>query len=132
MTSGYVLTNDGTSALACFSDERVRFAASLDDTSGIVAFDGEPDPAWNAIGTVFVPHPVPFCPKRAVATGREFYSVLPVLFEDYVASLRAVTGYVRLTDALLLVESDGPIASGADWSAGVTELRDKRLELANA
>jgi hypothetical protein len=141
MSSGYVLTREGSRALELFADNRVRFAAELDDGSGFVAFDGEALGFMDS-GTVFMaqePHPDyppswPWrdCPKRAIATGREHFALLSVSFEEYLHTQEAVTGCVRVTDELLLVESDGPISAGPGWSAGVMEYRDKRLELANA
>jgi hypothetical protein len=147
MTSGYVLTREGNDALALFTDERVRFAAALSDGSGIVAFDG----GWEAlgglalgIGTVFMaqePHPDDprtwpdwareghVIPKRRMATGREHFTLVSVSFEEYAHGLEAVTGCVRVTDDLLLVESDGPVAIGAGWTAAIdgNRYRDKRL-----
>jgi hypothetical protein len=136
--NGYVICRTGEDALAAFDDERVRFAASLDDESGIIAFDGGWE-GFDEFGTVFMaqePHPDyppswPWrdCPKRALATGREHFALLSVSFEEYLHTQEAVTGCVRVTDELLLVESDGPISAGPGWSAGVSEYRDKRLEL---
>lgn len=143
MTSGYVLTHEGSEALEAFQDQRVRFAASLEDGSGIIAFDG-PGLDFMEFGTVFMAEPHPdhpdtwpdwakkAAPKRAIATGREVYALVGVAFEEYLHSLEAVTGCVRVADSLLLVESDGPVSAGAGWASAVMEFRDKRLELANA
>jgi hypothetical protein len=141
MQSGYCLTREGTDALEAFNDDRVRFAAALDDGSGIVAFDGGWE-GFDTLGTVFMaqePHPdYPDTwpdwarkqfPKRAIATGREHYALLKLRFAEYLSQQDAVTGIAQVTDELLLVESDGPIAAGASWSAAVSEFRDKRLEL---
>jgi hypothetical protein len=142
MQAGYVLTREGTDALEAFNDDRVRFAASLEDGSGIIAFDG----GWEGfgdLGTVFMQQPIPdyppswpdpykAAPKRAVASGNEHYALIKVRFEEYLHSLESVTGCVRVTDELLLVESDGPVSAGAGWSSSVVEFRDARLELATA
>lgn len=137
--NGYVLTREGSDALALFDDDRVRFAASLSDGSGIAAFDGAAE-GFDKLGTVFAaqePHPdYPdtwpdwyriIAPKRRVANGREHFTLAAVAFEEYAHGLQAVTGCVRVTDELLLIESDGPIAVGAGWTAEVMEFRDKRL-----
>jgi hypothetical protein len=143
--NGYCLTMEGTRALDLFAVDGVRFAASLDDGSGIVAFDG-PGLDFMDAGTVFMvtppdgadpTQPLPdwyrkAAPKRAIATGAEHYALISVSFEEYLHSLESVTGCVRVTDELLLVESDGPVSAGAGWSSSVVEFRDKRLELVRA
>lgn len=141
MTSGYVLTREGDAALDAFTDARVRFAAALSDGSGIVAFDGAAEDL-DKIGTVFLAQehpegadptqPLPdwykrMAPKRGVANGREHFTLAAIAFEEYAHSLEAVTGCVRVTDELLLIESDGPIAAGAGWTASVVSYLDKRL-----
>lgn len=139
--NGYILTREGSDALEAFNDERVRFAASLSDGSGIVAFDGNAD-GFGELGTVFLAQehpegadptqPLPdwykrMAPKRGVANGREHFALVAIAFEQYAHELEAVTGVVRVSDELLLVESDGPIVVGSSWTAEVMEFRDKRL-----
>ncbi len=133
MESGYLFTPEGKAALELFDDDRVRFAASLDDGSGFLAFDGSA-PDFQVYGTVHMGEEIfPFfVPKRWHGMGREVYAMVPGLFTEYLKELKAVTGVAKITEAMLLVESDGPISIGADWQAGVVEFKDKRLELVDA
>ncbi len=134
--TGYLFTKYGSEALGLFDDPRIRFAARLSDGSGFAAFDGESLDLMEH-GTVMlvqnhIPIPLPFCPKRAIATGREVYSLVSKTFTDYLLDQEAVTGLALVTDELLLVESQGPIVAGSSWSAAVGTFRDKRLERVNA
>ena len=137
IVGGYVHTTLDTDALELFSDERVRFAAKLHDGTGFVAFDGD-DSGFAFFGTIWRPvenilHPwIIVAPKRRVGTGLEHYSLVSVEFETYLATQDTVTGLCRISDALLLVESDGPIVAGQVWNAAVVEFRDKRLEFVPA
>lgn len=130
MQGGYVLTATGDAALAMFEDRRVRFAASLTDGSGFAAFDGGPIGLHGRI-LPELGFPIPWrdFPKRGVGTGLEYFALVPDVFTGYLLEQDAVTGLVRVSDDLLLVESIGPIAAGAIWSEGVVEFRDKRLAL---
>lgn len=138
MQMGYVFTKDGDTAFELFADDRVRFAASLDEGSGFVAYDGS-GAGFEQYGTV---HEVQnfvspfFVPKRWRGMGREVYSMVPELFIPMLREMRSVTGVAQITSAMLLVESDGPIGIGVDWQAGVVEFKDKRtaseLELVEA
>lgn len=149
MTAGYVLTHEGSDALEMFMHERVRFAASLDDGRGLIAFDGAPLGLEN-LGKLWMAQPpdgadpsqpLPdwykkAAPKRAIGTGMEHYALVVSTHGDnmerYLHTQDSVSGIVRVSPNRILVETwHGPVAAGT-WSASVVEYRDKRLELVSA
>ncbi len=143
---GYLLTETGQDALDCFGQEGVRFAASLSDGSGIVAFDDVLPRLAGANRILMAQEPIPddprtwpdwasdrgkIAPKRARATGREHFALISDALLEYAMQTTAVTGLVGVGDGMLLIESDGPVVGGDVWSASVVSWRDVR-EMASA
>lgn len=131
---GYVVTYTASDALELFVDPRVRYAAHLDDGSGLVAYDGEPG-VLVEFGTVMPATedflwPFHAAPKRGIGTGEEVFSLVPALpgIPEYLGDQESVTGLVSLAPSVIFVESRGPVAIGNVWSARVVAFRDKRLE----
>lgn len=147
--NGYVITDRGIDALDLFEHPSVRYAAALQDGKGIAAFDADAE-EFRAFGRVLIaqePHPDypdtwpdwyrKAAPKRAIATGRECFALLPMIFEQYAHEADVITGCVRVadlyvvgesTETWLLAESDGIATLGLGWASAVMEYRDKRLE----
>jgi hypothetical protein len=153
MQSGYVFTEDGQAALGAFGVSGVRYAAALDDGSGLIAFDMEPEnlngfmELATMLGDVHLtrepildrdevpegvdPQTVPdwyrkAAPKRAFAQGDEVFALTigDESFERYLHEQESVSGCIRIEGRGLLVESHGPVmAGGAQWVAAVVEYR---------
>jgi hypothetical protein len=143
MESGYVLSTYADTALDAFRDERVRYAAGLDDGSGFLAFDGDPE-GLLTYGRVYMTDPQPdhpdtwpdwakrIPPKRANATGNEVFSIVSEGLMEILAldegAMSKCTGYVRLTDGNYLTETQKWVPPLAVWSGIVFAYRDVRLE----
>jgi hypothetical protein len=152
--NGYVICPTGEDAFSAFDRPEVRYAASLDNGGGIVAFEGDQGDAYNlsAYGRVLAvvdPDPQPewwwfLIPKRRIATGSEcFYLTKPVhpriawenarLFaEDGVTGLAVIVGNSAIGDGehRVLIEADGPRHwFGLEWFARSVDFRDARLKV---
>jgi hypothetical protein len=138
--SGYIFTATGAEALAVFEDERVRYAASMDDGTGFVAFDGEPNYQLEALGRVLMMEPHPdypdswpkhFAPKRRVSNGMERFAIVSDLLADDIMrdpySSNHVTGVALFHDGTVLLETDGFKVPMAIWAATPKVIADKRL-----
>lgn len=136
---GYIFTKDGALALGLGSSESSawRYAASLDDGSGIVAFDGDmvainiPDMRVRFATENWDPKwPSRPAPKRYVSNGQERFALMTqARFSNIVVdplTVEHITGAVVLDDESVLVETDGFVLI-ADWTAGAAEVRDRRL-----
>ena len=138
---GYILTESGHDALRLFDENpNVRFAAKVLDPlgieSGFVATD-DLTPTLRLHGTVIEPidsgglFPWPWraAPKRAIATGREHFTLMqdePEL-RAFLMEQTCVVGVALVSGGRLLVESDGPIAVNAAWTVRVAMCVDRRL-----
>ena len=141
--SGYVFTPDGAAALLAIDLDPlpfsgIRYAAALDDGSGIVALDGDysASPSFGTFRMAIEPHPDyppswPWkAPKRHVSNGKERFALMSLArFEntrrDPIAASH-ITGAVMLDDGSMFVETDGWVLV-ADWTAAAVEVRDRRL-----
>jgi len=119
--SGYILTDTGAAALSAFTDERVRYAAALEDGTGFVAFNGD-DADGIADGRIFHEQAFiwPFgaaAPKRGVGNGTEAFAL--VQLDDMDAMFAAYAG-VQVSDTEMMVEGYG---------VKVATFLDKRLRV---
>ena len=136
--TGYIITETGDEALAMCDNDAVRYAASMEDGTGFVAYDGEIELEFTDNLQMMEPHPdypdswpKRICPKRAVSNGFERFAIVSdLLANDIMAdpwSSKHVTAATMLTDGNALIETDGFSVPMAIWVGNPKIRMDKRL-----
>lgn len=139
--SGYIITETGEEALAMFDNDAVRYAASMEDGTGFVAYDGEIELEFT--DNLQLMEPIPeypdtwpkreghVIPKRRVSNGFERFAIVSDLLSNDLMRdpwcNKHITAAVMLTEGNALIETDGFSVPMAIWVGNPTIRMDKRL-----